>query len=95
MKLLMILIVSTLLSWTSREAAGQKTLPTVRIGIEAPAGTNSHYHVTKQMGLFHKHGINMEIIAFPGGSIGLQSLFAGDIHFATADGFAGLSANLR
>jgi ABC-type nitrate/sulfonate/bicarbonate transport system substrate-binding protein len=69
--------------------------PTVRIGIEAPAGTNSHYYVTKQAGLFEKYGVNVELISFPGGTVGLQALFAGDIQFATADGVAGLSANLR
>jgi NitT/TauT family transport system substrate-binding protein len=73
----------------------QRTLPTVRIGIEAPAGTNAHYFVTRQLGLFQKHGINIELISFPGGTVGLQALFAGDIQFATSDGVAGLSANLR
>src|SRR6185503_19418486 len=78
-----------------QDARAQKALPTVRIGIEAPAGTNSHYFVTKQLGLFQKHGINIELISFPGGTVGLQALFAGDIQFATSDGVAGLSANLR
>ena len=77
------------------EAWAQKPLPTVRIGIEAPAGTNSHYWVTKQSGLFQKYGVNMELISFPGGTVGLQSLIAGDIQFATQDGTATLSANLR
>ena len=95
MKLLIILSMGTLILWPSREAWPQKSLPNVRIGIEAPAGTNSHYFVTKQMGLFQKHGVNMELISFPGGTVGLQALFAGDIQFATADGVAGLSANLR
>ena len=80
---------------SSTPASAQKNLPTVRIGIEAPAGTNAHYYVTKQLGLFQKHGINIELISFPGGTVGLQALFAGDIQFATSDGVAGLSANLR
>lgn len=75
--------------------AQPKAMPTVRIGIEAPAGTNSHYHVTRQAGLFQKHGVNMELIAFPGGTVGMQSLIAGDIQFATQDGVATLTANLR
>jgi NitT/TauT family transport system substrate-binding protein len=86
-------IVVVLLSCTA--ASAQKNPPTVRIGIEAPAGTNAHYYVTKQLGLFQKHGVNTELISFPGGTVGLQALFAGDIQFATADGVAGLSANLR
>src|SRR5580765_1241807 len=80
---------------SSGAAWAQQKLPTVRIGIEAPAGTNSHYYVTKQLGLFQKYGLNMELISFPGGTVGLQSLLAGEIQFATADGVAGSQANLR
>ena len=90
-----ILSMLALIFSSSGDAWSQKNFPTVRIGIEAPAGTNSHYYVSKQLGLFQKHGINIELISFPGGTVGLQALFAGDIQFATADGVAGLSANLR
>src|SRR6266545_6961360 len=90
-----ILSMLALIFSSTRDAWSQRNLPTVRIGIEAPAGTNSHYYVSKQLGLFQKHGINIELISFPGGTVGLQALFAGDIQFATADGVAGLSANLR
>jgi len=84
-----------LLLSSSGDAWAQKSLPAVRIGIEAPAGTNAHYYVTKQLGLFQKHGVNVELISFPGGTVGLQALLAGDIQFASADGTAGLQANLR
>jgi ABC-type nitrate/sulfonate/bicarbonate transport system substrate-binding protein len=87
--LMLVILSSETTAWA------QKPLPTVRIGIEAPAGTNSHYFVTKQAGLFQKHGINMELISFPGGTVGMQSLIAGDIQFATQDGVATLTANLR
>jgi len=90
-----ILSMLALIVSSSGDAWSQRNLPTVRIGIEAPAGTNSHYYVSKQLGLFQKHGVNIELISFPGGTVGLQALFAGDIQFATADGVAGLSANLR
>ena len=92
MKQLAILGFLTLIFPPGGETWAQKTLPTVRIGIEAPAGTNSHYHVTKQAGLFQKYGLNMELIAFPGGTVGMQSLIAGDIQFATQDGVATLTA---
>ena len=80
---------------SANESSAQKSLPKVRIGIEAPAGTNSHYYVTQQLGLFQKYGVNIELISFPGGTVGLQALLAGDIQFASSDGVAGLSANLR
>jgi len=95
MIILTILSVLTFFFSFCGDSWSQKSLPTVRIGIEAPAGTNSHYFVTRQIGLFQKHGVNIELISFPGGTVGLQALFAGDIQFATSDGVAGLSANLR
>lgn len=95
MTFLMILSIWLLIFWPGGEAWSQKTLPTVRLGVEAISGTNSHYYVTQQLGLFQKHGVNPELISFQGGTIGLQSLLAGDIQFATQDGMAGLTANLR
>ncbi|MSP40103.1 MAG: ABC transporter substrate-binding protein [Deltaproteobacteria bacterium] len=87
--ILTMILASAVAAWA------QKPLQTVRIGIESPAGTNSHYHVTKQAGLFQKYGLNLELISFPGGTVGMQSLIAGDIQFATQDGVATLTANLR
>jgi hypothetical protein len=49
---LMILSLWALIVCPSREAWAQKSLPTVRFGFEAVAGTNRHYFVTKQLGLF-------------------------------------------
>jgi len=90
-----IIMLVTVLIFLTGEARGQKALPAVRIGIEAPAGTNSHYSVSKNAGLFGKYGLNMELISFPGGTVGVQALIAGDIQFATQDGVATLTANLR
>jgi ABC-type nitrate/sulfonate/bicarbonate transport system substrate-binding protein len=63
MRLFMILMFCFLILCPGREAWSQKSLPTVRIGIEAVAGTNSHYYVTKQLGLFQKQGLNLELIS--------------------------------
>jgi ABC-type nitrate/sulfonate/bicarbonate transport system substrate-binding protein len=79
MAFLMILSMWLLILWPGGEAWSQKSLPTVRLGTEATSGTNSHYYVTKQLGLFQKHGVNVELIAFQAGTIALQSLFAGDL----------------
>src|SRR4029077_3344917 len=95
MMFLMVLSLCTLILWPTGEAWSQKSLSTVRIGIEAVAGTNSHYYVTQQLGLFQKQGLSLELISFPGGTVGIQSLLAGDLQFATADGNLGLTANLR
>jgi len=93
--MIVLVILSMLSIFSPGTASAQKNPPTVRIGIEAPAGTNAHYYVTQQLGLFQKHGVNVELISFPGGTVGLQALIAGDIQFASEDGVAGLSADLR
>ena len=95
MKFLVAVTAWALILWPAQQAWSQKSLPTVRLGIEAISGTNSHYFVTSKLGLFQKHGVNMELISFPGGTVGLQALLAGDIQFATEDGMAGLTANMR
>ena len=77
--MLFMISLSAMILGSSGEAWAQKSLPTVRISIEAVAGTNSHYYVTKQLGLFQKHGLNLELISFPGGTVGIQSLLAGDL----------------
>jgi ABC-type nitrate/sulfonate/bicarbonate transport system substrate-binding protein len=83
MKFLIGVTAWALVLWPAQQAWSQKSLPTVRLGIEAISGTNSHYFVTSKLGLFQKHGVNMELISFPGGTVGLQALLAGDIQFAT------------
>ena len=51
MNCFVLFLVAVLLAPVS-ETWAQKNFPTVRIGIEAPAGTNSHYFVTKRSDCF-------------------------------------------
>ncbi len=89
MRLVLFLVAATLVAQVDKTWA-QRAMPTVRIGIEAPAGTNAHYFVTKQSRLISKARHQHRADLFPGGTVGMQSLFAGDIQFATSDGVAGL-----
>ncbi len=57
MMFLVLLSLWTLILCPTGEAWSQKSLPTVRIGIEAVAGTNSHYYVTQQLGLFQQYAL--------------------------------------
>jgi NitT/TauT family transport system substrate-binding protein len=59
------------------------------------SGTNSHYFVDQQLGLFRKHGIDVELIAFQGGTQLTQAILAGDLNFITLERTLGLASNLR
>ena len=73
---------------------GQKNLPVLRLGIAGISGTNSHPYVTRQLGLFQKHGVDVELIAFQGGSQLTQAMIAGDLPLALLEGTPVLASNI-
>jgi len=79
----------------AQDAWPQTTLPTVRLGIAGISGTNSHPYVSKQLGLFQKHNIDVEIIAFQGGTQLIQAMLAGDVPLAFSEGTAVLASNIK
>lgn len=72
----------------------QKSAPVVRLGIAGISGTNSHPYVSRQLGLFQKHGVDVELIAFQGGSQLTQAMIAGDLALALLEGTPVLASNL-
>ncbi len=48
--------------------------------------TSIAYWLAKEVGLFKKHGLDMELIFIDGSSRGVQSLIAGDLSFTDAVG---------
>jgi ABC-type nitrate/sulfonate/bicarbonate transport system substrate-binding protein len=51
------------------------------------------HFVAKELGYYRDEGLNVEIIAMPGG-LATQALVAGDLHFSTSSG-SSLNASLR
>ena len=79
----------------ARDAWPQTTLPTVRLGVAGISGTNAHPYVSKQLGLFQKHNIDVEMIAFQGGTQLIQAMLAGDLPLALSEGTAVLASNVK
>lgn len=77
------------------EAWPQKAIPTVRFGVAGVSGTNSHYYVDRQLGLFRKNNLDVEMITFQGGSQLTQTILAGGLDFLTLEGTLGLAANQK
>ncbi len=81
---------------SGREARPQpKGLPTVRLGVAGISGTNAHPYVSRQLGLYQKHGLDIELIAFQGGSQLIQAMLAGDLPLALSEGVTVLASNVR
>lgn len=79
-----------------REAWPQpKGLPTVRLGVAGISGTNAHPYVSRQLGLYQKYGLDIELIAFQGGSQLIQAMLAGDLPLALSEGVTVLASNIR
>ena len=60
---------------------------------DSPA-TASVYWVTKDVGFFKKHGLDIDLIFIDGSSRGIQSLMSGDIPFTSAVGTAVINGKL-
>jgi hypothetical protein len=55
MKVFIIVSLSMAILWTNGEAWSQKSPATVRFGVAGVSGTNAHYYVDRQLGLFRKN----------------------------------------
>ena len=56
--------------------------------------TSIAYWLAKEIGLFKKHGLDMELIFIDGSSRGVQSLIAGDLSFTDAVGTSAINGRL-
>lgn len=51
--------------------------------------------VAKEKGFFLRHGLDVETVYIPSGTLGIQALLSGDIQVALADGSSAINARLR
>lgn len=91
MKILLFLLMSAALLAAIPEASAQK----VRIGVAGISGTNAHPYVSKQLGLYQKYNVDMELIAFQGGSQLIQAMLAGDLPISLSEGVTALATDIK
>ena len=89
-KVLSLLAFAALLA-SAPQASAQK----VRLGVAGISGTNAHPYVSKQLGLYQKYNVDMELIAFQGGSQLIQTMLAGDIPISLSEGVTALATNIK
>jgi NitT/TauT family transport system substrate-binding protein len=79
--------------WTAPSRAQNPKLEDLRVSFASFGAIYYPHFVAKELGYYRDEGLNIEVIAMPGG-LATQALVAGDLHFSTSSG-SSLNASLR
>ena len=82
-----------LVLWTTRCDAQSPKPEDIRVSFASFGVIYYPHFIAKELGFYRDEGLNIEIIAMPGG-LATQALVAGDLHFSTSSG-SSLNASLR
>jgi NitT/TauT family transport system substrate-binding protein len=85
----------SLLSQRNISIAAAPSLEKLTIGWSAIAGSQAPFWITKEAGLFEKHGLDVTMIFLDGGSRATQAMMSGDLPIAQVGGNAPVVAKLR
>src|SRR5215470_2066274 len=88
-RILLILILPLLLLWPSEAAAANYIAY-----ISDSTSSSIVYWLAKDLGIYKKHGANLDLIFIDGSVRGIQSLLAGDLGYSGAVGTAVINAKL-
>lgn len=93
-KLLILLVLGAVLA-TSQAGYGQtKPLKKIRVGVPSVSMGNIIIFVTKEAGLFQKHGLDAEVITMNGSGIASKALISGNIEISPIATPTVINANL-
>ena len=75
-------------------ASAQSKLEKLHVGYSAQAGSLAPIWITKEAGLFKKHGLDVELLFIPGGPTAAAALLSGEVPISVVGGPAIVSSNL-
>src|SRR5207249_8811192 len=78
--------IAAVIVWAACVRVDAQELKKIKIGYPAVSYNQVHIWVAKDAGLFHKHGLDAEVVFFRGGQMATQALVAGDppiVNFGT------------
>lgn len=83
--------------WMAATAAwvqAQTKLEKLHVGYSAQAGSLAPIWITKEAGIFRKHGLDVELLFIPGGPTAAAALLSGEVPITVVGGPAVVSSNL-
>lgn len=75
-------------------AAAQAALEKMNVGYSAQAGAFAPIWISKEAGLFRKHGLDVNLVFIPGGPTAAAAMLAGEVQAVAMAGPAIVSSNL-
>ncbi|MBF8253528.1 MAG: ABC transporter substrate-binding protein [Deltaproteobacteria bacterium] len=72
----------------------QTKLEKLHVGYSAQAGSLAPIWITKEAGIFKKHGLDVELLFIPGGPTAAAALMSGEVPITVVGGPAVVSSNL-
>ncbi|MGH7872773.1 MAG: hypothetical protein ACREQO_11215, partial [Candidatus Binatia bacterium] len=68
------------------EVEAQKAGPAIRLGVSGISGSNAFPYVSKQLGLYGKYNVDVELVIFQAGVQLTQAMISGDLPLGLIDG---------
>jgi NitT/TauT family transport system substrate-binding protein len=88
------LIVSVCFLALAMPGAAQTKFEKLHVGYSAQAGSLAPIWITKEAGIFKKHGLDVELIFIPGGPTAVAALLSGEVPVTVVGGPAVVTSNL-
>jgi NitT/TauT family transport system substrate-binding protein len=82
------------LSVIAAHSSAQSKSEKLHVGYSAQAGSLAPIWITKEAGIFKKHGLDVELLFIPGGPTAAAALMSGEVPITVVGGPAVVSSNL-
>ena len=76
------------------QSSAQARMERLHVGYSAQAGSLAPIWITKEAGIFKKHGLDVELLFIPGGPTAAAALLSGEVPVTVVGGPAVVSSNL-
>jgi len=88
------LMLSVLLALLTLGPTAEAQLRKINISYTATSPYQAALIITKEVGLFRKHGLDVSLIFTAGGSLGIQAMLSGDVAMSLAEGGSAVGSKL-
>jgi NitT/TauT family transport system substrate-binding protein len=78
----------------AKSSGAQMKFEKLHVGYSAQAGSLAPIWITKEAGIFKKHGLDVELVFIPGGPTAAAALMSGEVPITVVGGPAVVSSNL-
>ncbi|MGE5306735.1 MAG: ABC transporter substrate-binding protein [Alphaproteobacteria bacterium] len=86
--------ITVLLFLSTAQSDAQTKMEKLHVGYSAQAGSLAPIWITKEAGIFKKHGLDVELLFIPGGPTAAAAMLSGEVPITVIGGPAVVSSNI-